>query len=56
LNIARMNSTEHSSVDESSMHRSWVGRAQQDEDFVSPSMVRALAATQDNTGHPNAGA
>lgn len=52
LNITGMNRNAHSTALEASEHRSWVGREQQDEDFVEPSTVRAMAATLDISGEP----
>lgn len=56
LNIAGMNRNAHSSALEASKLRSWVGREQHDEDFVTPSTVHSTAATLDISGEPIADA
>lgn len=51
-----MNPSEHFSTDDASLHRAWLGREQHDDDVVSPSTVRALAATLDAPAGPLADA
>jgi len=50
-----MNTNDVSCTDDALLHRAWVGREQRDEDFVSPSTVRALEATLDTVGSLAAG-